>query len=219
MKISLEELKARSKRALELPELIKIARETKSPNASFEIATNKTHITKEEAQACRYLAIIKRDYGRKTFEEFVDGRDKKNNLSLMSLLAYRQTVERFSFLQQLYSIDQYTEPGVFIEIPESDRMYFKIASQILKKFDEMPEDQKIRIFHFSENPKNLGRGSVETRGTIESINKKPSKPIEIDRYCLEKMTYFLFQVVSFLCKRASTPRLFIQLSVIRSFGA
>lgn len=65
---SLDELKARARPALQNEALVKIAAKS-TPNGSY-FAAKKRFKDEELAKACRWLAMIRRDYGRKAFLEF-----------------------------------------------------------------------------------------------------------------------------------------------------
>lgn len=65
-KISLEELTARSSKLGWEPDFIELVRRAKSPTAAFELATMKT-VSLDIQKSCRYLAIIRRDYGEEAF--------------------------------------------------------------------------------------------------------------------------------------------------------
>lgn len=71
---SLEELKARAEQALERKDLVEIAAKH-SPSASHLVAMKRT---KDEnlAKACRWLAVIRRDYGEEAFAKFVSNHKK-----------------------------------------------------------------------------------------------------------------------------------------------
>ena len=66
-KISLEELKARSRELGFNPECIELVRAAKSPTAAYELSIARGSYP-EFAKKCRYLAMIKRDYGKAAFE-------------------------------------------------------------------------------------------------------------------------------------------------------
>ena len=67
---SLEELKVRSALARDNPELVRIAAGS-SPTAAFQLALAKTR-DYELAKSCRWLAVIRRDYGEEVFKEWVE---------------------------------------------------------------------------------------------------------------------------------------------------
>jgi len=69
-KRNLRELRARARLALADPVLVGIAASANSPNQAHETAYLETGDA-EKAKACRWLAMIKRDHGRKAFDEAV----------------------------------------------------------------------------------------------------------------------------------------------------
>lgn len=79
MKKSLEWLKARSRRIALNMEAVDIAKKAKSPTDAFNMAKQGSRYVRknEVAEAVRYLAMIKRDYGKKELDAFVDGEDNR----------------------------------------------------------------------------------------------------------------------------------------------
>ena len=67
---SLKWLRARARPALAHPELVEIARSANSPNDAYDQVITETHDA-VLAKACYRLRTIKRDYGKKAFEETV----------------------------------------------------------------------------------------------------------------------------------------------------
>lgn len=66
----LVELKLRAKPVIDNPKLVMIARLAVSPSAAYNLALINTG-DQELAQACRWLAMIKRDHGETIFDETV----------------------------------------------------------------------------------------------------------------------------------------------------
>lgn len=84
MKRTLEELKTKAWLALMDDDLIDIAEENSSPTAVYEVLTHvfkkpwgrarpwqSFYFTEEEAKSCRFLAIIKRDFGEAVFKKLL----------------------------------------------------------------------------------------------------------------------------------------------------
>ncbi|MFH0779796.1 MAG: hypothetical protein V1928_02950 [Parcubacteria group bacterium] len=86
LKQSLAKLKTKARLALDSPALVGIADSANSPNAAYErgkvpayelaylVTGNAKQAKKlglEMAQACRFLAMIKRDYGKEAFKQAV----------------------------------------------------------------------------------------------------------------------------------------------------
>ena len=69
-KRTLEELKLIAKPCLQYPELVAIARVASSPNAAYDLALRETG-NQAKAKLCRWLNMIKRDYGKEVLEKFV----------------------------------------------------------------------------------------------------------------------------------------------------
>lgn len=65
-KKNLDQLKTRARLALDSPALVEIASSANSPNGAYELAFLETGSVKQ-AQSCRFLAMIKRDYGKGEF--------------------------------------------------------------------------------------------------------------------------------------------------------
>ena len=72
---SLEELKARAEPALHRKDLVEIAAKH-SPSASHLVAMKRTQ-DERLAKACRWLSVIRRDYGEKTFARIVENHNKR----------------------------------------------------------------------------------------------------------------------------------------------
>jgi len=68
-KRTLTELKIMAQPALDSPELVKIARDSRSPSCAYRLALKATG-NKAKAKLCRWLSMIKREYGEE-FERFV----------------------------------------------------------------------------------------------------------------------------------------------------
>ena len=169
--MELKELKARSEPCGTFPSLIEIAETTKSPTAAYDLA-NKKH-GEDYAKACRYLAIIKRDFGKKTFNEIVKEIKQKSSESLafFSLLPFIQTANRLSFLRN-YS-KKIKEDCFKLSI--SDKPYIDIVELCIKNILELfPPIQQVVIQKLGE-PYYLN----EAKGLLSSFPN-------VDSYSIEK---------------------------------
>lgn len=188
MRISLEELKARSKSAVYYPDTIRIAREAKSPTAAFELA-NKTGINAGYAKECRFLAMIKRDYGKKVFEQAVNDIEKEvlREMNCAYLKPFIQTANRLSYLFQKHQGFSFSN----MYIPSDyDSDYADVVEGALEHFEKMDHHQRLTMIN--------AIGSGNTNATTAYLNEAKgfadhvSKRMAVDSYCLEK-------TVSVLC--------------------
>lgn len=112
MKRSLEDLKARSEKALAYPDLIQIARYAPAPVRAYDDALallrEKSH-DKEKirdlARACRFLAIIRRDYDEDEFEKWIaenqeNAGNKKENTEMEKEIIISE--ERIVLIEGMY---------------------------------------------------------------------------------------------------------------------
>lgn len=70
VKKSLDTLTTKARLALSSTALVGIASSANSPNSAYELAFLETGDA-GQAQSCRFLAMVKRDYGKKEFNDLV----------------------------------------------------------------------------------------------------------------------------------------------------
>lgn len=136
MKISLKELKARSKYCGRYPRLIEIARVAKSPTAAFEMA--KQHFKLDcDAIPCRYLAMIKRDYGTTEFERVAKEIQKEGRAQTVHyyLRPFMQTAVRLSFLSARCSANC---PS--ISFAPHEMKYVEVVAEIVRRYGAMDSE-------------------------------------------------------------------------------
>lgn len=122
-KNSLEELKARSEqhKYFLYPNLITVAKKAKSPNAAFELAIRQGY-RKEHAQACRYLAMIKRDYGNSEFNSFI----KELKMEGFKVAYYAVLRPAIQLASRLDYLQKTTEERIIIFTKHEQVDYLKI---------------------------------------------------------------------------------------------
>ncbi|HLM83803.1 MAG TPA: hypothetical protein VK254_01145 [Candidatus Bathyarchaeia archaeon] len=179
-KISLEELKARSEDLGYYPHLIEIARVAKSPTAAFELAKSRRVNYPDLAQGCRYLAMIKRDYGKEAFAQTAADIQKSANINsvLFNLQPYIQTANRLSFLCNCLQNYPSLINEEFLKLHPSDEYYIDIVDALLKCFDETESSIKQKFFELLGDEYYLKVANMFVE--IAQANKTA------DRYRLEK---------------------------------
>lgn len=134
---NLEELKARSEDFCSGNlGLIKIARIASSPNAAHELAIKKGYF-KEQAQACRYLVIIKRDYGTKAFNQVLkEWKQKLSEVIDVSYLSmFAQAAARFHYI--------YLEKDA--RLSKHDMPYVRVVRRFLEHFERLDDKKREAI--------------------------------------------------------------------------
>lgn len=194
-KISLGELKARSKSAAYYPDCIRIAREAKSPTAAFELA-NKTGMNAGiYAKECRFLAIIKRDYGKKVFEQIVNNIEKEvlAEMDIVYLKPFIQTANRISYLFQkrAKSSDVYIPSDI-------DFDYADVVKGMLEHFEKMDYGQKQTMINAIGNNNAATAYLKEAKNFVECVLTRTS----VDSYCLEKTVRVLGAYVFVVGKKS-----------------
>lgn len=135
MKINLKELKARSKYCERYPGLIEIARATKSPTAAFEMAKQRFKLD-QDAIPCRYLAMIKRDYGIVEFERVAEEIQKEARVQMVHyyLRPFMQTAARLSYLSAQFPIS-----GPVSFFPH-EMKYVDVIAETVKVYEAMDSE-------------------------------------------------------------------------------
>lgn len=186
MKISLEELKARSKNAVYYPDLVRIAKEAKSPTAAFEIADRIKANVGIYAKECRFLAMIKRDYGKKIFEQVVIDLTKEahKKTDYIYLKPFIQTANRINYLYEKQAFPQ--NDNEYIS-PDHDLDYADVVKGMLEHFEKMDHDQKQTMINAIGNNDAAFVYLSEAENFVRDVQTKRA----IDYYCLQKTAMVL----------------------------
>lgn len=193
-KLSLQELEARSAICGYYPALIEIARESKSPTTAYELSINKSNGREDFAKACRYLAIIKRDYGKEIFEESIKkigGKSRKEGI-LLSLRPFEQTAQRLHYLLEL-SNSLGVEFGERFPFSKLDEPYLCVVEQLVANIDGLEGDHH-KIF-FEDMVKNSQPAYIDEarRFATDARHHK-----FVDRYAVEKTFMVLNRFILFV---------------------
>lgn len=189
-KLSLRELEARSAICGYYPALIEIARESKSPTTAYELSI-KNHYGEDSAKACRYLAIIKRDYGKDIFEESIkkiEGKSRKEGI-LLSLKPFEQTAQRLHYLLEL-SNSLGVEFGKKFPFSELDEPYLCVVEQLVANIDGL---EGKTFFEDMEKHSSLVYIDEARRFARDARNRK-----FVDRYAVEKTFMVLNRFILFI---------------------
>lgn len=205
MKISLEELKARSKECGNFPRLVRIAKEAKSPTATFEIAS-KEGFVEPEAKAARYLAIIKRDYGKKVFEQAVDEIEKESEATV-TYYALRPFIQTAVRLDYLHKRARFSESIKSITLSPYGSDYADVVEDLLEHYEKMNQDEKERLFEtISRGGKNTARAYIrEAKQFVGNMRAN----LSVEPYCLEKTVRVLIAYVRTIAKMADIPDIWL----------
>lgn len=173
-KISLQELKARSKELGWNPECIDLTRAAKSPTAAYDLFIARGS-GPDFAQKCRYLAMIKRDYGKAAFERVVSELlvDAKCECFRLWAKPFAQTASRLYYLRDWLQAQKEDS----LHLPSQDEYYVDIVEECITACDQFDQATKA---HFAK----LG-GAVyldEAKWFVESAKKE----YHISGSCLEK---------------------------------
>jgi len=201
VKLSLQELEARSAICGHYPALIEIAENSKSPTTAYELSMVKCHNREDLAKACRYLSMIKRDYGRIAFEDSIQKIKKESRKKgvLLNLKPFEQTVQRFHYLLELSSS---LGMGFYDEFPfsEMDEPYLLVVEQLVASIDGFQDDQA-KIFHDNMVSNSQPCYIDEARRlATDARNRK-----RVDRYGLEKTMIVLGIFISFVADLNGIP--------------
>jgi len=173
-KISLEELKARSRELGFNPECIELVRAAKSPTAAYELSIARGSYP-EFAKKCRYLAMIKRDYGKAAFERIVAElvANAKCNHFIFWAFPFAQTASRLFYLRdwmQKHNKD-------ILVLPAQDEFYIDVVEECIAACGRFDEAAKA---HFTE------LGGAQYLDEAEQFVESAKAGNAIDKYCLEK---------------------------------
>ncbi|MBU4031065.1 hypothetical protein KJ756_02835 [Patescibacteria group bacterium] len=140
--MKLEELKARSKDCGFYPRLIEIAQNAQSPTAAYEWA-KKERFEDFDARACRFLAIIKRDFSKKSFEKVVAEiqQEATSYMSHYFLLPIIQTATRIEFLYSYLNRNNLES----LKLAEHDKPYADIIEDCVQRIAELPSPIRQQI--------------------------------------------------------------------------
>lgn len=197
MKISLQELTARSESCKINFRLTEIAEAAKSPTAAYELALHEK-FNEAEAKACRYLRMIKRDYGQNAFKAVVERFDSENKMKFgfFSLLPFLQVANRFSYLKNKAKHEENT---IF---SERDSDYADVVEGMIMHIDEMNKELKDELLKsINSNPQYAMAYIGEAEGLVERIRNRR----EVDKYRLEKTITVLGSYVCTLGKKYNIP--------------
>lgn len=201
-KFSLQELEARSAICGHYPALLEIARSSKSPTTAYELSMAKCNGREDLAKACRYLSMIKRDFGEMLFDNFVqeiEGKSRKEGV-LLNLKPFEQTIQRFHYLLELGNSlgKEFSERFSFSEM---DEPYLLVVEQLVAGIDGLQGDHA-RIFHDNMVANSQPCYIDEARRfATDARNRKC-----VDRYGLEKTMVVLGMFISFVADLNGIPR-------------
>jgi len=203
--LSLEELKARSEKFYEFFRLIEIAKETKSPTAAFDLAV-KGGFTNEQAKGCRYMALIKRDYGIEEFNHFFPLEEKRKMLCYLTALL--ETSQRFSYLLN------FGENKGF-KFPKTDFYYIRVVKSMLEKIENMNVGERD---DFLGEEKKTGVLSLFSEARMMVFYEKENSCEKIDHYTLEKTLYLLIKFIKHFGKKIGARDFIIVDAIFPIFG-
>lgn len=186
--MKLEELKARSKDCGSYPRLIEIAREAQSPTAAYEWA-KKNHFNDSAIKACRFLAIIKRDFSKKSFEK-VSAEIQQEAASYMShyfLLPIIQTTVRIEFLFNYLKRSKIES----LKLAEHDTPYADIVEDCIQRIEKLPPLTQQQIIKSTSY-------LYEAHSFVENVRRLDN----VDDYCLEKTFKILANYVRVAGKKS-----------------
>lgn len=202
VKLSLKELEARSAICGYYPALIEIARSSKSPTTAYELSMVKCHVREDLAKSCRYLAMIRRDYGKIVFEDSahkIEVKSRKEGV-LLNLKSFEQTVQRFHYLLELGNSlgKEFSERFSFSEL---DEPYLLVVEQLVASIDGLQGDQA-KIFHDNIVSNSQPCYIDEARRFVTAARNRKY----VDRYVLEKTTIVLGKFISFVANLNGIPQ-------------
>src|SRR3989344_41936 len=200
-KFSLQELEARSAICGYYPALIEIAENSKSPTTAYELSMAKCHGREDLAKSCRYLAMIKRDYGKIVFEDSIHKikRESRKEGVFLNLKPFEQTAQRFHYLLELGNSlgKEFSERFPFSEM---DEPYLLVVEQLVASIDGLEGDHaKIFYENMTDNSQPFYIDEAR-RFATDARNRKC-----VDRYGLEKTMIVLGEFISFVADLNGIP--------------